>query len=277
MQISVYLDTSEPPDKNNVSIDEEINNEKNTDEEDLNNTSSRRGNIKKTNRIIKNVDNRIVKCKLITILKNHIWLPKIKNIVKIVNMIKTESYFFFNQYILYLLSNNKNINFTKTTIERATLFILGMQNTIRYKDNEYKLLDNVYIDFSNQIYKDDNLLFTAKQIIQNSIDNTKKGELEYVFFDYETIIDFELLSCMKEYSLSILNLTVGELKELEEADNKNDIEKVQFKNTKSNNLPPPPLILQPQPQTQPQPPQQSQQTKPKQTVKKFTQTKLVFG
>jgi len=143
MQISVYLDTSEPPDKNNVSIDEEINNEENINEENLNNTSSRRGNIK-TNRVIKNVDNRIVKCKLITILKNHNWLPKIKNIVKIINMIKTESYFFFNQYILYLLSNNKNINFNKTTIERATLFILSMQNTIRYKDNEYELLDNVY-------------------------------------------------------------------------------------------------------------------------------------
>ena len=70
MQISVYLDTSEPPDKNNVSIDEEINNEENINEENLNNTSSRRGNIK-TNRVIKNVDNRIVKCKLITILKNH--------------------------------------------------------------------------------------------------------------------------------------------------------------------------------------------------------------
>ena len=38
MQISVYLDTSEPPEKNN---------EDNINEEDLNNTSSKRGNYKR--------------------------------------------------------------------------------------------------------------------------------------------------------------------------------------------------------------------------------------
>jgi hypothetical protein len=89
------------------------------------------------------------------------------------------------------------------------------------KDN-IRLVDNVYIDFANQIYINNNLIFTTKQIISNSKDNHKDAELEYVFFDYETIIDFELSNCMKEYSLSILNLTISELNQLEKADNEND-------------------------------------------------------
>ncbi len=95
------------------------------------------------------VINRIVKCKLKTILKNQNWLNHIKNIVKNINMIKTESYFFFNQYILYLLANNEDIKFDKTTIERSTLFVLNMQDSIRYKDDEYYKLEEVY----NNSYK----------------------------------------------------------------------------------------------------------------------------
>ena len=71
---------------------------------DLNEISTLQKRRKKVkiNREKKVIINRIVKCKLKTILKNHNWLPCIKNIVKNINMIKTEAYFFFNQYILYL-------------------------------------------------------------------------------------------------------------------------------------------------------------------------------
>ena len=129
MIINEYIDTKEPPDI--LVID------------DTSKLQKRRGK-QKIKREKKFVTNRIIKCKLKTILKNQDWLPHIKNIVKVINMIKTESYFFFNQYILYLLSNNKDIKFDKTTIERSTLFVLNMQDTIRYKDDEYDNLNEVY-------------------------------------------------------------------------------------------------------------------------------------
>ena len=116
---------------------------KQLDLNDISTLQKRRKKVK-IKREKKIVINRIVKCKLKTILKNQNWLPYIKNIVKVINMIKTEAYFFFNQYVLYLLQNNKDIKFDKTTIERSTLFVLNIHNTIRYKDDEYDNLNQVY-------------------------------------------------------------------------------------------------------------------------------------
>ena len=127
-------------------IDDDVN--KQLDLNEISTLQKRRKKVK-IKRKKKVVINRIVKCKLKTILKNQNWFPHIKNMVKIVNMVKTESYFFFNQYILYLLANNKNIKFDKTTIERSTLFVLNMQDSIRYKDDEFNNLNEVY----NNSYK----------------------------------------------------------------------------------------------------------------------------
>src|SRR5438552_87890 len=71
-------------------------------------------------------DHSVIKCKLSTILKNKDWLPEIKNIIKTINMIKTEAYFFFNQYIITCLNNEKICpHFNETTIVRCVLFVLG--------------------------------------------------------------------------------------------------------------------------------------------------------
>ena len=64
-------------------------------------------------RLKKDVEYKIVKCKLKSILKNSYWLDDIKKTVKIINMIKMEAYFFFNQYILYLLQNKKKLHLEK--------------------------------------------------------------------------------------------------------------------------------------------------------------------
>ena len=87
--------------------------------------------------------------------------------------------------------------------------------------------DDVYITLDNKIIKNGNILFTPKQVNSNSNTNgVLKGEplmeLNYVFFDYETVVDWNKSSIMSEYSLSILVLNEKELKLLDEADEKND-------------------------------------------------------
>lgn len=90
---------------------------------------------------------------------------------------------------------------------------------------DIKMNDDVYLSYNSDVIKNDRILFKPKQINKNSFAE-KKVELRYVFFDYETVIDFDKSSCMKEYSLSILNLNADELRELTNADNENNIDKV---------------------------------------------------
>ena len=149
---------------------------------------------KKTKRTFKNVDNRIVKCKLISILKNKEWLPTIKYYVKIINMIKTEAYFLFNQYILYLLKNNKDISFSDNTIERSVLFVLNDYKSIRTKDNEYDIMKDVY----NNYYLPLGPNRVSKYLIVKSITNpfnyiatelitNIKNHLNIHFFKYQQL------------------------------------------------------------------------------------------
>ena len=80
-----------------------------------------------------------------------------------------------------------------------------------------KLMDNIYLGYGGRIIKEDRMLFTCREININN-KSTTKTPVEYVFFDYETIIDFNASSCMRPYSLSILTLTPYELSNLEELD-----------------------------------------------------------
>jgi hypothetical protein len=93
------------------------------------------------------------------------------------------------------------------------------------KDN-LKIRDNIYLSLCCKVIKDDKILFTAREVNKNS-KAEKKVDLEYVFFDYETVIDFTKNLCMKEYSLSILVLNSNQLVSLAEADEKKDEKEVQ--------------------------------------------------
>lgn len=86
-----------------------------------------------------------------------------------------------------------------------------------YINGEPKLLNNIKIGYGNKIYKNNKLLFTSSQMRINNLVNTKTP-VKYVFFDYETVIDFNSHNCMKAYSLSILVLEPKQLKMLEEHD-----------------------------------------------------------
>lgn len=92
-------------------------------------------------------------------------------------------------------------------------------------DKNYKFQDNVYLTLEGNIIKNNKIIFNPKQLNTNN-KIIKPPSDSFIFFDYETIIDFNHSSCMKEYSLSILELDNFHLEELIEADMKNDIEKV---------------------------------------------------
>jgi len=69
------------------------------------------------------------------------------------------------------------------------------------------------------------VIFQPKQMNKNSRTD-KKVYHKFVFFDYETVIDFEKNSCMREYSLSILVLDNTELEILTNCDEGKEEEKV---------------------------------------------------
>lgn len=87
------------------------------------------------------------------------------------------------------------------------------------------LKQEVMLSIESEVIMKEKIIFSPKQLIKNSFTKTT-GRFEYLFFDYETIIDFTANSCMRPYSLSILRLTEDELVALEEKDKKNDIDAV---------------------------------------------------
>ena len=93
------------------------------------------------------------------------------------------------------------------------------------KNNKIEINDDIYLSTCSRIIKGDEILFTARQANINNKAEVKV-ESRYLVFDYETVIDFEKSSCMREYSLSVLNLTNSELEELTNADDEKNIEKV---------------------------------------------------
>jgi len=92
-------------------------------------------------------------------------------------------------------------------------------------DNKLELVDNLFISMSNLVIKDSKLLFTARQRNTNLFHKEKVNK-KFVIFDYETVIDFDRSSCMREYSLSILVLSNEQLESLTDADEKKDLNKI---------------------------------------------------
>ena len=90
------------------------------------------------------------------------------------------------------------------------------------------LNDGIFMSLSLKIIKDDKIIFTAKNMNTNHIEPVldKPIDFKYLFFDYETVIDFEQSSCMRPYSLSILCLTKEELEHLEKLDSEENLSKI---------------------------------------------------
>lgn len=92
-------------------------------------------------------------------------------------------------------------------------------------DNKIEIVDSVYISRENLVIKDGKLLFTARQLNIN-LQHKPNLEKRFIIFDYETVIDFDRSSCMREYSISILNLNNNQLEQLTDADEKKDLETI---------------------------------------------------
>ena len=84
-------------------------------------------------------------------------------------------------------------------------------DVVKYKsndlyDNSVLIKDNVYIkDFytifttKNQIPK---TILTTRELYDSSNGHKEVNEVFYIFFDYETVVDWKTNNCMREYSLS---------------------------------------------------------------------------
>jgi len=98
------------------------------------------------------------------------------------------------------------------------------------------LRDDVVISASSEIIRlndkgeEHRKLFTACQMNINSHAPCFYIH-KYLFFDYETIIDFHQSSCMKPYSLSVLFLSDEQLKLLDEYDRNGDLVNVELMRT----------------------------------------------
>jgi len=118
-------------------------------------------------------------------------------------------------------------------VDLVYLYGNGENKTILYDEfnqhfdviEELKFDDSVRILLDSKIIKDGEIIFTPREL---NLNNKAKNptELRYLFFDYETVIDFEMNSCMRPYSISILNLNNDELEKLNKADEEGDIETV---------------------------------------------------
>ena len=75
------------------------------------------------------------------------------------------------------------------------------------------------------VIKKDKIIYKPKQI-NDVTENNQSVKPIYLFFDYETVIDYNHKNIMREYSLSILVLDEFQLEALEKADKENNIDEV---------------------------------------------------
>lgn len=98
-------------------------------------------------------------------------------------------------------------------------------------NNKITLKNDLYLSLSNNIIHKNKIIGTQYSTNKNAFYKPKIHS-RYIFFDYETVIDFEKDSCMREYSLSILALNNEHLNDLTKYDENNDKEKVNEIRTK---------------------------------------------
>jgi len=134
----------------------------------------------------------------------------------------------FNEMYYSIKLNLDDINIKYVVGNKNSSYTIVYDEVNKHCDiieNNKIELDNIYLAGNNDILKNGELVFKPSQLNKNSL-NTKQIPIEYIFFDYETIIDFNSDSCMKPYSLSILRLNNDELQKLDKYDKNGDFEEV---------------------------------------------------
>lgn len=177
------------------------------------------------------------------IVDNKLPIDIISNSVQDIRLIGNNEKFFINnklnlgrklnacEYRLKLLHYSKKCGCEETCDcvrdYRPFLFVYDSQkkhiDVVKYKsnniyDNSILIKDNVYIKDNSQIFTINNDI--PKNIIKprELYDLTDKGknqnEVHYIFFDYETVIDWTKNNCMREYSLSWFYISHNDVEEI---------------------------------------------------------------
>lgn len=132
-----------------------------------------------------------------------------------------------HNYVCFLL-NNDDIKTKYITGNKDSKYKILYDEVNKHCDiieGDIKIEDNVYITAGSDVIKNGKIIFTTHQLNVN-FNSLKPIPIEYLFFDYETVIDFNSDSCMKPYSLSILRLNKEQLELLDNYDEAGNLEKV---------------------------------------------------
>lgn len=119
---------------------------------------------------------------------------------------------------------NRAIELHKILIVGLPILIVDLVNNHVDVLTGLKLLP-VRLSLSGHIFKDGRDVLTPSHNYTNQQKESKCG-LFYVFFDYETVVDFEQSSCMRPYSLSIFCVDSTELEHLNKLDEKGNREEI---------------------------------------------------
>lgn len=145
------------------------------------------------------------------------------------------------QKMFFDINGRKNeMKWTNKILDDETEFVFYNITNKDRKQNEYTIIyddlnshfdlcentipelkEDLRISLGMELIINNKVLMTAHQCNKNALDITSNA-FKYIFFDYETVIDFKKSSCMIPYSLSILVLSEEELDELEKTDKKKD-------------------------------------------------------
>lgn len=155
-----------------------------------------------------------MKLKLSTLFKNKDVSRNIKDKVLKSNQAFTEAYFLLNMYVLKQLEENKIPNITATTICRCANLIIPDSAAMRGKDEEIKILENIYntvypIDHKPNIesFKSINrpIEYMAKQILVNIKNHCSIHFFKYQFrYIYSLVIDKTTNLNLKKHILAIM-------------------------------------------------------------------------
>lgn len=116
-----------------------------------------------------------------------------------------------------------NTDLSKTKFNDACVIYDSINKHYDYTDC-LKLCDNVYIDMKRNIYKKINNEFKLCYKLNEvwKLNKQNKMKTYYIFFDYETIVDYNKDMCFQEYSISWTKFTEEDLSNLETFDFKNE-------------------------------------------------------
>jgi hypothetical protein len=118
----------------------------------------------------------------------------------------------------------EEVYFWKSQNEKA-IIVLDEINEHYDVLKSLKFSPDVFISASSKVIKNGAVIFTPKEVNINSHSKVVVNK-RFLFFDYETVINFTMENCMQEYSLSFLNLSNEELEELTDADLNKDYDTV---------------------------------------------------